>query len=73
VRRQTAPTHRAGQAKLIEPLRIVVHNAAGEDLPLPGIGGNLKSLQLLENFQRAAFPDNLRSRREDAATVEASA
>ncbi len=62
MRRQPSPTDRAGKTKLIEPLGIVIDNPTTQDLPLPGIGGNLKSLQLAQHLERGAFPLNLRSR-----------
>ena len=63
MRRQPSPTHRPGQAKLVKPFRIVIHNAPRQHLPLPGIRRNLKPLQLPQHFQRAPLARNLRPRR----------
>src|SRR5579863_7738859 len=62
VRRQSSPTDRSRQAKLIQPLRIVIRNPPRQNLPLPSIRRNLESLQLLQNFQRASFTRCLRPR-----------
>ncbi len=63
MRRQASPADCSGEAKLIEPLGIVVGDAAGQNLPLPGVGGNFKSLKLAHDFERGALALNLSSRR----------
>ena len=49
--------------ELVEFGRIVVDDALREDLSFPGAGGNFETLQLLDDFQCAAFAAKLRSRR----------
>ena len=61
MRRQSSPTHGSGQTKLVEPLGIVVGNPTGQNLPLPGIGWNLKTLQLPQYIESGPFSLNLRS------------
>ncbi len=60
MRRKPSPADGAGQAELVEPGGIVVGDAPGENLPLPGIGGNFESLQLPQHIQRGAFARHLR-------------
>ena len=55
MRRQPSPTDRSGKAELVQPLGIVVRNASAENVPLPGTGGNFKSLQLSQHVERGAF------------------
>ncbi len=64
MRRQASPADRTGKAKLVEPLGIVVGDAPPQDLPLPGIGRNLKSLQLAQHIERGPFTLDLRFRRD---------
>ena len=64
MRRQAAPADGAGQAKLIERVGIVVGDAARQNVALPGVGGNFETLQLAQNFKRAAFAAELRSGRD---------
>src|SRR5258708_19562568 len=59
MRRQPSPTHRTGQAKLVEPFGIVIHNAASQHLPLPRLPPNLKSFPLPPHFQRPPPPPHL--------------
>ena len=40
---------------------IVVRDSAGENEALPGIGGNLESLQLAKDFERAMLAAHLRA------------
>src|ERR1700757_566726 len=62
MRRQPPPSHRSRQAKLIQPLRIVIRHPARQHLPLPRIRRNFKPLQLLQDFHRPALARSLRSR-----------
>src|SRR5215469_2967362 len=55
MRRKPSPADGSSQAKLVEPLWIVVSDTAREDLPLPRICGNLEALQLAQDFERAPF------------------
>src|SRR5215469_4863401 len=59
MRGQTSPAHGAGEEKLIEPLGIVVRYAPAQYLPLPGIGGNFKTLQLPQHLKRCALASDL--------------
>src|ERR1700686_2687667 len=59
MRRQTSPAHRASQAELVQPLRIVIGNAPCQDLPLPCIGRDFESLKLTHHFQRGPLTLNL--------------
>src|SRR5205085_10308082 len=61
MRREPAPAHSSGKAKLIEKFRIVVADAPGEDLPLPGAGWNFKSLQLAQDFHGPMLIAGLRT------------
>ena len=63
MRRQSSPADRSGEAKLIEPLGIVIDDAACQHLPLPGVGRNFKSLELAHDFERATLARDLSSRR----------
>ena len=58
---------------MVENLRIVIRDAAREDLPLPGVGGSFKALQLPQSFQRAALAEKLAFRARRAASAAASA
>src|SRR4029077_14912531 len=60
--RYPTPACRTGQAQLIEDLRIVIGDAAAQDLALPSIRGSLKTLHLLQDFQRAAIAQHLARR-----------
>ena len=64
MRGQPSPAHRSGQAKLVEPLGIVVGDATRQHLTLPRVSWNFESLQLAKNFQRRALALNLRSGRD---------
>ena len=59
--RESSPTHRAGETKLIQPFGIVIDDAASQHLPLPCICRNLEPLQLPKHFERAALSRDLRS------------
>ena len=50
-----SPTYGTGKAKLIEPFGIVIRNAAAQNVPFPGAGGNLESLQLPQHIEGGAF------------------
>jgi hypothetical protein len=52
-RREAAPGDLAGEAQLVEPGRVVVGDAPREDLALPGLGGQLEALELLDDPQQA--------------------
>ena len=51
--RQPAPGDLAGQAQLIQPLAAVAVDPGGQDRVLPGPGGQLEALQLLDNGEHA--------------------
>src|SRR5258708_28708635 len=59
--RQPSPSYRPGQAQLVKPLGIVIGHPPRQNLPLPGIRRNLESLQLVQDFQRAALSYDLSS------------
>src|SRR5208282_4787884 len=61
MRRQSAPTHNTAQAELIEMRRIVIRDSAAKDEALPGIRGNLESLQLAKDLERAMLAAHLRA------------
>ncbi len=61
MRRQPSPAHRPGQTQLVKPLGIVIGHAPGQNLPLPGVRGDLKPLQLVQDLQRAALSHDLGS------------
>src|SRR6202035_768162 len=63
MRRQPPPADSAGKTKLIEPLGIIVDDAPAQNMPLPGVGRDLESLQLAEHIQRGPFTLNLRPHR----------
>ena len=71
--RQAAPAHSSRQAKLIKPLGIIVRNAPAQNLPLPGIGGDFKSLQLSQHIERRALALGPAFRVQRAASAAASA
>src|SRR4029077_10839792 len=62
MRRQSPPSHRSRQAKLIQPLRIVIRHPPRQHLPFPRIRRNFKPLQLSQGFHRSALARRLRSR-----------
>ncbi len=64
MRREAAPADRAGEAELIENVRIVVRDAARENLLFPGSCRRFESLQLLQRFERAALAEQARLRRD---------
>src|ERR1700746_3840205 len=64
MRRKASPTHGTGKAKLVKPFRVVVCDSARENLPLPGVGGAFKTLQLAKNFQGSTFARDLRAGRD---------
>ncbi len=51
MRREAAPSGGAHEAKLVEGGAVVVGDAAGEDVTLPGRGGDFEALQLAESFE----------------------
>src|SRR5258708_38087758 len=55
MRREASPADCAGQAELIEPLGIVVGDAAAQDFWLPGVGRDFEALQLVEDFAQGAL------------------
>ena len=61
MRRQAAPSDRACQAQLIEVRGIVIGDSARQHKPLPRAGGNLKPLQLADDFERAMLTPHLRT------------
>ena len=73
MRRQSPPAYCAGEAKLVQPLGIVVCNTPAQDLSFPGIRGNLKTLQLAQHIERGAFALDLRIPELHAASATASA
>ena len=64
MRRQPSPADYAGQAKLVQPLGVVIRDASGKDLPLPGIRRNFKSLQLTKDVEQGALALDLGSGRD---------
>ena len=61
MRRQAAPSDRAGEAQLIEVRGIVVGDSAREHKPLPRARRNFKSLQLADHFERSVLAPHLRA------------
>src|SRR6266404_4200468 len=61
MRRNPSPANRSRKAKLVQPFGIIVGDATCQHLPLPGVGGNLKTLQLAKHFKGGAFALDLRS------------
>ena len=59
MRRKASPTDGAREAKLVEDFRIVVRDAASENLPLPGVGRCFVSLKLAQSFESAALAEKL--------------
>src|SRR5579863_1500287 len=55
MRRQTSPANGSSKAELIEPSRIVIHDARRKNVPLPGVRRDLEALQLAQNFQSGAL------------------
>src|SRR3569833_1501226 len=76
VRRDPAPHDLPGKTELVEIRRVVIPNAAVEDLALPCRCGNFVTLQLPDDLQRAFGAVQLRARRhvlpaaEEAVQVE---
>src|ERR1700691_4578624 len=62
--RETAPADGSGKAKTVERARIVVRDAARENLLLPRTCRRFESLQLLQRFERAALAEQSRFRRD---------
>src|SRR5271167_831336 len=60
---EAAPADSAGETEAVEDVRIVVCNAARENLLFPGIRRGFESLQLLQRFEGAAFAQQTRFRR----------
>ena len=55
MRREASPTGDAHEAEAVERGTIVVGDAAGEDVALPGTGGDFKALQLAQSFQQSVL------------------
>ena len=55
MRRETSPTGDAHEAKAVERGAVVVGDAAGEDVALPGAGGDFKALQLAQSFEQSVL------------------
>src|SRR5690348_10173733 len=64
MRRESAPAHCAGKAKIVEMSRIVLAQTLSKDLSLPGIRWNFKSLKLAQDFEQATLAAELRPRRD---------
>src|SRR3984885_2338743 len=64
MRRETAPADGSGEAKTVEDVRIVVRDAARENLLLPRTRRRFESLQLLQHLERAALAEQTRFRRD---------
>src|SRR5258706_14328910 len=62
MRRQSPPTNRASEAKIIQSFRIVILDATRQYLALPRIRGDLKTLHLFDDVQQATFADELSAR-----------
>ncbi len=59
MRREASPSDGAGETKLIEDFRVVVRDAAGENLAFPGVGRSLIALELAQSFERATLAEKL--------------
>ena len=55
MRREASPAGDAPEAEMVERGTVVVGDAAGEDVALPGAGGNFKALQLAQSFQQSVL------------------
>ena len=60
VRRDAPPANRAGEAELVEPSRIVVCDAGGQQGALPLDRRGFEAFELVEGFQDALFAGELR-------------
>ncbi len=60
--REPAPAHLAGQAQVLQPAALVIVHPGREDGLLPGPGGDLEALQLLDHGQQAGPPLQARAR-----------
>ena len=60
VRGEAAPSDGATEAELIELLGVVGDDTAREDVMLPRVCGSFEALQLTQDFEGAAFADELR-------------
>src|SRR5262245_26008552 len=63
MRREPAPANGAGEAKLVEYLGVVIADAPRQYLALPCARGDLKSLELAQDLERAVLIARLRARR----------
>ncbi len=62
VRREPAPADRAREAEPVEHLRVVLRDSARENRWLPCAGRRFETLQLPDDFERAALADRLGAR-----------
>ena len=62
VGREPSPAHFAGQAELVQILRLVARHARRQNLRLPRGGGEFAALQLADDLQRAIHAVQLRAR-----------
>ena len=59
VGRYSAPAYGSGQAKGVEPARLVVGDAGGKEGALPFDGGSLEAFELAQRFEDAFFAGEL--------------
>ena len=64
MRREASPTGDAHEAEAVERGTVVVGDAAGENVALPGAGGDFKALQLAQSFQQSVLAAQVGAGRE---------
>src|SRR5437879_12407490 len=57
------PTYGPGQAKLIQPLGIIIRDPARQDMPLPRTCRYFEALKLTQHLEQPALTEHLSSRR----------
>ena len=62
MRREAAPADGPGETEAVEDVRIVVCDAARENLLFPGVRRGFEALQLLQRFECAALAEQSRFR-----------
>ena len=60
MRRDAAPADDAGEAEVVEPARVVVGDAGGEERALPLDGGGFEAFELFDRREHAFFAGELR-------------
>ena len=73
MRREASPAGDAHEAEMVERGAVVVGDAAGENVALPGAGGDFKALQLAQSFEQSVLAAQSRCRAQDAASAAANA